>query len=669
MQEHSSLERKLIASVDALKQLRLQLTDAKSREILAEVICNLEALLNQNQFQPPSKHPDHQLVEVLLHELRNILFGLEPVLSIGQSATENLPPGFWIALYHQLEDLLLLSEFVLVEYEHAGEARDSPRAAWPEWMASEWFEPKKLIDYQVQSGGVRLKNHQISWVNNCLPLENLLVWGKPSLLRMCLQNLLNNAAKHAPNSTVLLSASLERSGENSIALHLQIDQWLNPMTHTPPIPGKWNNSWGIGLKMIRKMLESYGGYFQYPLEWKEHSAIRLQFPVEQIEGSFPAKGIAPDVAMVGFFQEQSYPALSNLQRLPFQASDRIERVLKDLQLGKNFRAVLVDLDKLPLSWPQLLPRLLEVGNLDVIGWSHSPERYQHLKGLEVRPKPAILQASLLAQPANNEETVTKSFEPYSAEAPTLSLAADRQPVYDKLSPDQSLEPAPEAFNPVRPKVGLVEDNALARIWMRYTFENHNSQVFELPTGLEAIRFLQSQQLDLIVLDLHLPDLKAHYLLDVIEQLSPAPKLLLVSGEDLSSQQKQQLQRQNLQIEFRLKPLRKHEIAAVVDELNTTIPAEKARHSTLEHDLETMALKLNERLAQRALVQAHSWVEQLEQNTVAEFWNDQQEILAKLVLDSPESPHPFTRLKQLNRIQLKQFFLYLSRLAQSPSDSL
>jgi len=113
---------------------------------------------------------------------------------------------------------------------------------------------------------------------------------------------------------------------------------------------------------------------------------------------------------------------------------------------------------------------------------------------------------------------------------------------------------------------VIDDSKLNRAIVKNTLLNYNIQVFEAADGLEGLKILQSQRLDLILLDIVMPNLDGFGFLEQCKQYIGddfIPVILMTGLDDLNSKIK------GLTIgadDFLLKPLNQKELIARVQSL-------------------------------------------------------------------------------------------------------
>ena len=122
------------------------------------------------------------------------------------------------------------------------------------------------------------------------------------------------------------------------------------------------------------------------------------------------------------------------------------------------------------------------------------------------------------------------------------------------------------MNKKKPSILVIDDSKLNRAIVKNTLLNYNIQVFEAADGLEGLKILQSQRLDLILLDIVMPNLDGFGFLEQCKQYIGddfIPVILMTGLDDLNSKIK------GLTIgadDFLLKPLNQKELIARVQSL-------------------------------------------------------------------------------------------------------
>lgn len=80
------------------------------------------------------------------------------------------------------------------------------------------------------------------------------------------------------------------------------------------------------------------------------------------------------------------------------------------------------------------------------------------------------------------------------------------------------------------KLLVVDDTATVRECMQYYFEQKGYIVFSAASGEEALPIIKKHKLDIMLLDINLPQMNGIELLKLVRQFDKALKVIIVSGE-------------------------------------------------------------------------------------------------------------------------------------------
>ena len=90
---------------------------------------------------------------------------------------------------------------------------------------------------------------------------------------------------------------------------------------------------------------------------------------------------------------------------------------------------------------------------------------------------------------------------------------------------------------------LIEDNKVLRMTIKKLLKEDNVEIFEAPTGADALKKLSSNQFDCIILDIGLPDLTGFELLDkIISNNKTTPPIIIYTGKDLEPHEIKKLEK-------------------------------------------------------------------------------------------------------------------------------
>ncbi len=94
-------------------------------------------------------------------------------------------------------------------------------------------------------------------------------------------------------------------------------------------------------------------------------------------------------------------------------------------------------------------------------------------------------------------------------------------------PDPERQPPP----PAAPNVLIVDDDETLRSQLSTYLDSHGIPCLLAQNGADALETLAKQRFDAVVLDVRLPDMSGLEVAARICQMSPRPKIILMSGYD------------------------------------------------------------------------------------------------------------------------------------------
>ncbi len=100
---------------------------------------------------------------------------------------------------------------------------------------------------------------------------------------------------------------------------------------------------------------------------------------------------------------------------------------------------------------------------------------------------------------------------------------------DKTCLSCSADPAIQTGRGTRRKVLIVDDEYLIRYAMQKLVEDEGYSAFTAGCGDEALRQFSEQKPDIVILDIHLPDINGLVLLKTIKEISPSVSVIMATG--------------------------------------------------------------------------------------------------------------------------------------------
>ncbi len=100
---------------------------------------------------------------------------------------------------------------------------------------------------------------------------------------------------------------------------------------------------------------------------------------------------------------------------------------------------------------------------------------------------------------------------------------------EKTGLSHSAVPAVGPCRRTRRKVLIVDDEYLIRHAMQKLMEDEGFSAFTAGCGDDALRQLSEQKPDIVILDIHLPDINGLVLLKTIKEISPSVAVIMATG--------------------------------------------------------------------------------------------------------------------------------------------
>ncbi len=100
---------------------------------------------------------------------------------------------------------------------------------------------------------------------------------------------------------------------------------------------------------------------------------------------------------------------------------------------------------------------------------------------------------------------------------------------DKTRVSYSAVPAVGPCRGTKKKVLIVDDEYLVRYAMQKIMEDEGFSAFTAGCGDDALRQLREQKPDIVILDIHLPDINGLVLLKTIKEISPSVAVIMATG--------------------------------------------------------------------------------------------------------------------------------------------
>jgi CheY-like chemotaxis protein len=142
---------------------------------------------------------------------------------------------------------------------------------------------------------------------------------------------------------------------------------------------------------------------------------------------------------------------------------------------------------------------------------------------------------------------------------TLAFPIDRETRQSKVSPEQTHETKLEKL-----RILVIDDEEEICSILEEFFAGNGHKVKSFMSCAEAIKILKSEEFDLVLCDLVMPDFTGHDVIEIVDKLDKKPKIGLITGWDEKIESKE---KEELKVDFIIKkPFILSELTKQINEL-------------------------------------------------------------------------------------------------------
>lgn len=255
--------------------------DADARELVHAVIALLAAALTRDRLDLQAREARlaaeveqtrNDLLSAVSHDLRTPLAAIKGASSALADADHVLPPEARASMLRDVVDASHHLERMLVNLLELTRLRGEGVRARGDWHA-----PEDVVGAALRMAGQTLDTCD---VRAELPPEVTLVWMDPLLVEQALVNLLENAARHAPGSSIRVTVSVEPRGVlfevADTGPGFDVDDpgaLFERFARRGPSAGT-----GLGLAIARAVVELHGGWIEARNRPEGGASVRFLLP-------------------------------------------------------------------------------------------------------------------------------------------------------------------------------------------------------------------------------------------------------------------------------------------------------------------------------------------------------------------------------------------------------
>jgi len=346
--------------------------------------------------------------------------------------------------------------------------------------------------------------------------------GDPIRLRQILTNLVSNAVKFTSEGHVSIHVSTEK--QNNLLTELKIvvqdtgtgipadriENLFQAFSQADTsITRKFGGS-GLGLVIAKRLTELMGGKIKLESEENQGTAVTLKIP-------FSARTSPRTVPR------------SKTRDIFVLTNNELAATALNHQLAHLNANVIT-----ALSYEELLKLSTELPNSTII-WGLAPKRNdketiaQITQILEITEERVILLSNTPVPIINNHRVIQLRKPPRA------------QLLFNALSPDSYKLPELDSSGGLQlinnPTVLIAEDNDFNRLLIRKILLHANANVLEAKNGVEAVNLTLSQNPDIVLMDVHMPEMDGIEATAQIRLTQPTLPIIALTANVISSEHK------------------------------------------------------------------------------------------------------------------------------------
>ena len=111
---------------------------------------------------------------------------------------------------------------------------------------------------------------------------------------------------------------------------------------------------------------------------------------------------------------------------------------------------------------------------------------------------------------------------------------------------------------------ITDDSFIMRRWLKKILKDDDYKIFEAPNGNEAMAIVKSQEIDLIILDLLMPEFDGFYFLDSLKEQN-IEKNIIVASADIQDTTREKVMKYNVKA-FLNKPPKEKELNELINDI-------------------------------------------------------------------------------------------------------
>jgi two-component system sensor histidine kinase BarA len=467
--------------------------EAKVERATEELQGTLENLQHKNQLLVEAKlsadaanQAKSDFLAQMSHELRTPITAIQGFVRLLESGDIDAPERRYCNIIQQASTQLLqlIDDLLdLTKLQSGGIELESLSFQLPDCIE----HPVLLMAPIAHEKGIEL-------IVDIMPDVPLQLIGDSLRLRQVVYNLLSNAIKFTAKGSVVVSVRSQKTAEGNVNLLLSVRdsgigisekqqaQIFEPFTQADTSISRRFGGSGLGLTIVKNLMELMGGSIDVRSTKGKGSVFHLTIPVEVDRAVPVVERSRYRNVLIHDSHPQGREALEHLISL---FAEQIESCDDCMDLVENELAFTPDL--IVYSCPILF----------------SPETvYQHLVSIRnVHSCPVLVISPLNGALRNKAFNYDRLSPLYWMDKP----ATVREMARFFAGGDDGLETAFESMPVFNASVLLVEDNEFSQLLLNTILQKQGCRVQTANNGREALELSQRIKFDVILMDVHMPE--------------------------------------------------------------------------------------------------------------------------------------------------------------------
>ncbi len=465
-----------------------------------------------------------RFLSTVSHELRtplNLIVGLSGMLLQGDEGGEISLPEVYrkdVAQIHTNAQLLggLIGDVLDLASSDAGKLR----------LANDIVDLSDALRLVAETGQQLAQQKGLTWRVD-MPDAGPYVWGDRTRLRQVALNLIKNAVKFTAEGEVQLTIEAQADGEVVVVSVRDTGLGIPPeeqelvfdeFHRSERSRSQGYGGLGLGLAISKRLIDIHGGTMRVESSGREGAGSTFYFTLSTVQ--------PPDVQA-----DQKEMALSEESVLVLTSHTGNERRLEEHLTERGLDVQLLFMDESPDWLSQLLISPPGVIVVDVSAASH--RGWSVLKAIKGHPKTRHLPVLFYSVSRAGDSVLEFDYLTKPIEMTDLTRALDQQ----WLPSDATSEC----------KIILVVDDDRNTLDMHARIVQAHSashRVLKARNGLEALDILQREPVDLMLLDLIMPELDGFGVLDAMRSEASTRDIpvIVLTGQVLTENDMEQLNR-------------------------------------------------------------------------------------------------------------------------------